>query len=287
MSWESILLISIALVVLGSCIGSFLNVVVYRLPAGLSLVHPGSFCPRCQNPIRALDNVPVLGWIKLRGRCRDCGQKISARYPLVELAAAILLLASGWTALAQTHWLVGDKAWMIATIYPFGLLATLLCAALIHSDGKPVPLKLFLPALVLAFLIALVWPAVGQSSWASGMQPAKTTADQAHERVLRLLAQICGLGLGTLLAWVIGKAQGGVQRSTESAAPQSAQFGCLGLLGLYWGPSAAGIGTLLLLIFGWLRGGPRRSTADWRFFILLPLAMLFQYLAAIGLNPPF
>jgi len=74
----------------GLAIGSFLNVVAYRLPRLESLVRPRSRCPQCQTQIRSRDNIPVLGWLLLRGRCRDCGTPISARYPLVEAATALL-----------------------------------------------------------------------------------------------------------------------------------------------------------------------------------------------------
>ena len=77
--------------VLGLLIGSFLNVVIARLPAGRSIVSPGSACPHCQAPIRWYDNVPVLAWvIWLRGRCRSCRSPISPRYPFVELLTAVL-----------------------------------------------------------------------------------------------------------------------------------------------------------------------------------------------------
>ncbi len=72
--------------IVGACIGSFLNVVVYRLPNNLSLIKPGSHCPNCKHAIRWWHNLPVLGWILLRGRCWDCRQSIPIRYPLVELA---------------------------------------------------------------------------------------------------------------------------------------------------------------------------------------------------------
>lgn len=85
------------LFILGACIGSFLNVVVYRLPAGLSLVSPPSRCPKCETPIRAFDNVPILGWVLLRGRCRACSVWIPMRYPFVELTTAILFAYVGWT----------------------------------------------------------------------------------------------------------------------------------------------------------------------------------------------
>jgi len=77
-------LLSLWLIAFGACVGSFLNVLVYRLPLRKSLVHPPSHCPACGHPIRWYDNVPVFGWIKLRGKCRDCQSPISARYPCVE-----------------------------------------------------------------------------------------------------------------------------------------------------------------------------------------------------------
>jgi len=77
----------------GSAIGSFLNVVIYRLPRGMSLSQPGSHCPKCGHPIRWYDNLPIAGWLLLRGKCRDCKAAISARYPLVELAIALLFVA--------------------------------------------------------------------------------------------------------------------------------------------------------------------------------------------------
>ena len=76
----------------GGAVGSFLNVVVYRLPAGMNISWPGSHCPRCKHAIRAYDNIPVLAWFWLRGRCRDCREPISFRYPLVEAVTAGLFL---------------------------------------------------------------------------------------------------------------------------------------------------------------------------------------------------
>jgi leader peptidase (prepilin peptidase)/N-methyltransferase len=78
---------------LGLAVGSFLNVVVHRVPRGESVVSPPSRCPRCASPIRARDNVPVISWLLLRGRCRHCGEPISARYPLVELLTAAVFVA--------------------------------------------------------------------------------------------------------------------------------------------------------------------------------------------------
>ena len=82
--------------VFGTIIGSFLNVVFYRLPKKMSLSWPGSHCPACGHAIRWYHNVPVFGWIWLRGRCRDCGVKISPKYPLVEFAVGMVFLLVGW-----------------------------------------------------------------------------------------------------------------------------------------------------------------------------------------------
>lgn len=76
--------------VLGLAIGSFLNVVVYRLPRGMSLLRPGSACPSCGAAVQWYDNIPVVSWIVLRARCRRCRQPISIRYPLIELATGVL-----------------------------------------------------------------------------------------------------------------------------------------------------------------------------------------------------
>jgi leader peptidase (prepilin peptidase)/N-methyltransferase len=79
----------------GLAIGSFLNVVIWRVPRGESLVHPASHCPTCDAPIAPRDNIPVVSWLILRGNCRSCHARISARYPLVELATGVLFVALG------------------------------------------------------------------------------------------------------------------------------------------------------------------------------------------------
>lgn len=88
---------------LGLAIGSFLNVVIHRLPRGESIVSPGSRCPACGYGLRAMDNIPVVSYLVLRGRCRQCGIRISPRYPLVEIATAALFVLHyfvfGWTPL--------------------------------------------------------------------------------------------------------------------------------------------------------------------------------------------
>jgi len=162
------------LTVLGGAIGSFLNVVVYRLPRGLSLIEPPSHCPMCKKPIRWFDNVPVFGWIVLRGRCRDCRTPISMRYPLIEaLTAAMfgLLAASEYLSgganlplraieLVEGVTVTGLNNLQLYTIYGYHLvlLCTLLCAVLIEYDGNRLPWGLFVPAGIVGLATPLLWP---------------------------------------------------------------------------------------------------------------------------------
>jgi prepilin signal peptidase PulO-like enzyme (type II secretory pathway) len=157
---------------LGAVIGSFLNVVVYRLPAGKSLIYPGSYCPTCNHPIRWYDNVPVLGWLILGGRCRDCRTPISPRYPIVEAITggifAVLAVVEFVTPGVRppvgalgTFQLIMDDAALHAACGRYGchvvLLSTLLAAALIERDGQRVPWRLGIFAAVVGVLVPLAW----------------------------------------------------------------------------------------------------------------------------------
>jgi leader peptidase (prepilin peptidase)/N-methyltransferase len=130
---------------MGAVFGSFLNVVAYRLPRGESLSRPRSRCPRCETPIRPYDNVPVLSWIALRGRCRSCGERIPARYPLVEAGTAALCASVVIAKGADEDALLG-----------LALVLLLVPVTLIDLDHRIIPNKLMLvgaivaPALVLA-----------------------------------------------------------------------------------------------------------------------------------------
>lgn len=104
----------------GAAIGSFLNVVIYRLPAGLSVLYPPSRCPHCQTRLQPYDNVPVLGWLWLQGRCRYCRWPISVRYPLIELAMGLLFLGlflqHGLTLETVAAWLLVSWLMVLAWI---------------------------------------------------------------------------------------------------------------------------------------------------------------------------
>ena len=159
---------------LGASVGSFLNVVVYRLPAGLALSHPKSRCPRCETPIRSRDNLPVLGWLLLRGRCRACGLPIARRYPAVEAVAGALLatltvcvvLLGGVNLPVETGHPSGVRTWVRSMepelIALCGALflgsAVLLAAGLTALDGHRLPAKLWVAGGLLAVAVAAVWP---------------------------------------------------------------------------------------------------------------------------------
>jgi leader peptidase (prepilin peptidase) / N-methyltransferase len=119
---------------IGAVIGSFLNVVAHRVPLGESLVSPGSHCPGCGAPVRPYDNIPVVSWLLLRGRCRNCGMRISARYPLVELATAITFAA-----------VVAVRGFDNDLILELPLVATLIALAAIDFDHKLLPNRIVYP----------------------------------------------------------------------------------------------------------------------------------------------
>jgi len=129
----------------GLMIGSFLNVVAWRMPRGESLAHPGSHCPGCDHPVRPYDNLPVLSWLMLRGRCRDCHEPISARYPIVEAVTAAL-----YVAVVAAKW---DDVLQISL--GLGLMTLLVPMTLIDLDHRIIPNRLLAPFAVLAVALGL------------------------------------------------------------------------------------------------------------------------------------
>jgi prepilin signal peptidase PulO-like enzyme (type II secretory pathway) len=171
--WLGPVLLGLWLFAMGASVGSFLNVVIYRLPAGLNLSHPGSRCPLCLHPIRLRDNIPVLGWLLLGGSCRDCQAPISPRYPLVESLVGLMALSLG---LVEVLYLAGNlpdppiylqrashisftlETLALLVVLHVACLATITAAAFMQWDRVQVPGRLFLPLIVLALLATLVYP---------------------------------------------------------------------------------------------------------------------------------
>jgi leader peptidase (prepilin peptidase)/N-methyltransferase len=184
------LLLSIV-ALLGLAVGSFLNVVIHRVPRGESLVRPGSHCPHCGAAVRNRHNVPVLGWLLLRGRCADCHAPISSRYPLVEAGTAALFVA------------VAAKFGFSWALAPYLYLAAVAVAlALIDLDVMRLPNAIVLPSYVVA--AALLVPAA-----LLGDGPAPIIRGAIAAAVLwvlyRGLAQFGGMGGGDVkLAPLLG-----------------------------------------------------------------------------------
>jgi leader peptidase (prepilin peptidase)/N-methyltransferase len=184
---------------LGLIVGSFLNVVIYRVPRHESIVSPRSKCPNCESPILERDNVPVLSWLLLRGKCRNCRAPISARYPLVELATAMLFTG----AAARQGWNWELPAFLV-------MLASLLALSCIDVEMLLLPLRIVYPTFLL--MSALFVLAAGLDHEWQRLLTALITAgawyalffvlNLASPRILGFgdvrLALVLGLGLGWL-----------------------------------------------------------------------------------------
>ncbi len=139
-------LINLIVFIFGACIGSFLNVVVYRLPAGLSLLHPPSRCPSCLHPLGKTENVPVLGWLWLKGKCRWCHSPVSPRYPLVEaLTGFLFVLVVNQFGI---NWLSGGYCLLISW---------LISLALIDFDTMILPNYLTQSGFVMGLVFHFIW----------------------------------------------------------------------------------------------------------------------------------
>ncbi len=165
----------------GSAIGSFLNVVVYRLPAGLSVIHPPSRCPKCLNQLRAYENIPVFGWLWLRGRCNHCHSPISVRYPLVEAATGLLFLLIFWQfgVALQTLGLWVFFSWLLAL-------------SLIDCDTMTLPNSLTRSGLVAGLVFQM----------AKGWWPTFSPIDSVNHLVLGgILGAVVGLWLFDIIGF--------------------------------------------------------------------------------------
>ncbi len=230
--------------VLGLLVGSFLNVLIHRLPRGESSVTPASRCPQCQTPIKPYDNIPVLSWLLLRGRCRNCGARISARYPVVEA-----LTAAAFAGAALTRGVDDDLAlWL-----PF--VAMLIAVAGIDLDHRIIPNKILLPAAIWGLVATIIFRPdnIDDSLVAGGIAfSALLLAALIYPAGMGMgdvkLAGVMGIYLGSgvapamLAAFLAGSVVGVViiAREGSDARKKGVPFGPFlafgGLVGLYWGP---------------------------------------------------
>jgi len=185
---------------LGLVIGSFLNVVIYRVPAGIPLTRE-SRCPSCEAPVRPWQNVPVISWIALRGRCASCGAAISARYPLVELATGLAFVGVAWLFLGSEAVTAASVVVTVAYLY---FAAISIALALIDVDTHRLPNSIVLPSYVVVAALFTVACLLG-ADWSALLRAAiGGAALYLFYFVLRVIRP-AGMGGGDVkLAGVVG-----------------------------------------------------------------------------------
>jgi leader peptidase (prepilin peptidase) / N-methyltransferase len=230
--------------IVGLALGSFLNVLIHRLPLGESLVSPGSHCPRCDAPVASRDNVPIASWLLLRGRCRHCAQPISPRYPLVEAMTAALFVA-----------VVADKSSAVDITLGLVLVFVLVPLALIDLDHRILPNRIVVPAAVVAIAVGTALDPGGEPERliaGAGAGAFFLVFVLAYPRGMGMgdvkLAAMLGLFLGRgvapaiLTALIVGVLIGGVlmrrvgvRAGRKTAIPFGPMLALGGLAGLYAG----------------------------------------------------
>ncbi len=178
---------------LGLAFGSFLNVCIYRLPLGLSVVAPRSACPHCKRPIAFYDNLPVISWLLLRGRCRNCETKISARYLFIEVLTGVLFLG----CYAYFGFTLATLKYCVFGFLLLGLIFT-------DAETKLLPDKLTLPGLALGLVFSSIVPVNDVASqFLPGMLDLPFSADLAA-RLFSLFDSLLGAALGASFIYGAG-----------------------------------------------------------------------------------
>ncbi len=185
--------IASAVFVLGLAFGSFLNVCIYRLPLGLSVITPRSACPECKHGIAMYDNMPVVSWLILRGRCRQCKTKISPRYLIIELLTGVMFLAC--------YWYFGLT---LSTLKYCTFAFLLLGLIFTDAETKLLPDKMTLPGLALGVVFSLIIPVNDLASqFLPGVVNLPFSGD-VSARILSLLDSLLGAALGASFIYGAG-----------------------------------------------------------------------------------
>jgi leader peptidase (prepilin peptidase) / N-methyltransferase len=187
---------AIATFLFGLVFGSFLNVVIYRVPRGQSVVKPRSACPNCGTQIRSYDNIPVLSWVLLRGRCRDCGHPISARYAIVELLCGFLFVSAFFYA-APVDTFVG--IWTLLKLCVFFFL--LLPLIFIDFEHHLLPDALTIPGMILGLILSLLVPVGGMPVFVIRRMLTLRWPLPA----ISLLDSLVGAALGAFFIYAVGE----------------------------------------------------------------------------------
>ncbi len=227
--------------VFGAMLGSFLNVVIYRLPAGKSIVWPGSHCPACGAPIRWFDNVPLLSWAILRGRCRSCRAGIPVRYPLVEALTAGVVIA------IAARYLTGPGGrdfgmFGVATLFTGALLA----AGFIDLAHQILPDRITKPGMVAAPVLSLLVPHL------HAYCPLRAALADLSPGAASLLVSVAGIVAGAGAIWLI-RTLGSLAFRREAMGFGDVKF--MGMIGGFTGPVGALLAIVIACFLGAVIGG--------------------------------
>lgn len=180
----------------GAAIGSFLNVVIHRVPREESIVFPNSACPKCGNAIKAYDNIPILSWLMLGGKCRNCKAPISARYPAVELLTALLFVL--------VYWQVGFGAFLPVSLV---FVTTMVALVFIDSEHMILPNVITYPLLGFALLVRLIFPSFFAGTYIADLNSWPVSEFATLNPILRsLLGAFIGAIVGGGFLWIVGEA---------------------------------------------------------------------------------
>jgi prepilin signal peptidase PulO-like enzyme (type II secretory pathway) len=272
---------------LGGSFGSFLHCLEYRLPRGISIAAQGSSCPGCHTKIKAWHNVPLFGWILLRGRCAACGWLIPVRYPLAELVFSVtfvslmaveligggcnlpLRIPASWMGVSETIWF---PRWPLIGYYTFHvtLLTFLLTWCLFAYDHFRIPKSLFLLAGVIGVACPLIWPRYYPLDLLGNFTPQPAL-------VTTLLTMASGASVGALLAILMQPSLPADYHEEVIASENSATFASMLLVGLFLGwqfvLGVAVLAILFRLITSWIEPFQRWPRVWW-----ITLATLVQLL---------
>lgn len=179
----------------GAAIGSFLNVVIYRVPNELSVVFPNSACPKCKAPIKAYDNVPILSWLILGGKCRGCKEPISARYPAVELLTALVFLL--------VYWQIGFNPFLPVCLV---FAATMIALIFIDAEHMILPNVITYPLLVLMLVVRVVFGIVFGAAYFSDLNFTPLTLMHGYPVwLISLTGALLGALAGGGSLWLVGE----------------------------------------------------------------------------------
>ncbi len=192
------LIVGTGIFVIGATIGSFINVCAYRIPWQKSVIWPESRCPNCLNAIASRDNIPILGWVFLKGKCRSCGVEISSRYPIVEATVAILFLAVFLVnvVIHPVGFGMLDPGSILRMIYHQILIALMVTAFLIDADLQIIPDSITVPGMIIGLAMGTI---------VKGIRPEPSGANSIFEAFgVGLLGLVVTGGLVWLVRIVAG-----------------------------------------------------------------------------------